>query len=70
MDAYEEALNQTSRPWAPWYVIPADNKPYMRVAVAEIVVKTLKSLALQYPKLGKKAGKRFKDIRKYLESSK
>ncbi len=53
MQAYQEALRETSRPFAPWYAIPADNKPFMRLAVAEIVVKTLKSLGLQYPKLNK-----------------
>ncbi len=31
MQAYERALNATSKPWAPWYAIPADDKPYMRV---------------------------------------
>jgi len=51
MDAYEQALNKTSRPWAPWYSIPADNKPYMRLKVAEIIVDTLKKLPLEYPTL-------------------
>jgi PPK2 family polyphosphate:nucleotide phosphotransferase len=49
MHAYEEALNGTSRPWAPWYAIPADRKPYMRAAIAEIIVRTLSSLDLRYP---------------------
>ena len=31
MRAYEEAISETSRPWAPWYAIPADDKPYMRM---------------------------------------
>ena len=53
MNAYEEALNATSRPWAPWYAIPADDKPFMRLVVAEIIVKTLESLELRYPKLNK-----------------
>ncbi|MDH3862274.1 MAG: polyphosphate kinase 2 family protein, partial [Gammaproteobacteria bacterium] len=35
MRAYEDALNATSRPWAPWYAIPADDKPYMRARVAD-----------------------------------
>ena len=47
--AYEEALNATSRPWAPWYAIPADDKPFMRAAVADIVVRTLEGLDLAYP---------------------
>lgn len=51
MQAYEETIRATSRPWAPWYAIPADNKPQMRLAVAEIVVGTLKQLDLKYPVL-------------------
>jgi polyphosphate kinase 2 (PPK2 family) len=51
MKAYEEALNATSKPWAPWYAIPADDKPYMRYSVAKIFKKTLESLDLKYPKL-------------------
>lgn len=51
MHAFEEALNGTSRKWAPWYVIPADNKSYMRATVARIVRDTLASLNLEYPTL-------------------
>ena len=53
MHAYQEALNATSRAWAPWYAIPADDKPTMRLAVAEIVVATLERLGLTYPTLTK-----------------
>ena len=49
MQAYEAALNATSRPWAPWYAIPADNKRYMRARVASIIVESLKSIGLRYP---------------------
>ncbi len=49
MQAYEDALNSTSRPWAPWYAIPADNKDYLRARVAEIIIDTLKSIGLRYP---------------------
>lgn len=49
MFAYEQALNATSRPWAPWYAIPADNKSYMRARVAEIINQTLQSFGLSYP---------------------
>jgi polyphosphate kinase 2 (PPK2 family) len=49
MRAYEDALNATSRPWAPWYAIPADNKPYMRACVAEVIVAALSKIGLQYP---------------------
>jgi PPK2 family polyphosphate:nucleotide phosphotransferase len=49
MAAYEAALNATSRPWAPWYAIPADNKSYMRARVADIIIDTLHSIGLRYP---------------------
>ena len=49
MEAYQDTLRSTSRPWAPWYSIPADSKSYMRRAVAEIVVGTLAALDMRYP---------------------
>jgi PPK2 family polyphosphate:nucleotide phosphotransferase len=49
MDAYEQALNATSRPWAPWYAIPADDKPYMQARVAQIIIDALQSIGLEYP---------------------
>lgn len=49
MNAYEAALNATSRPWAPWYAIPADDKSYMRARVADIIIATLQSIGLKYP---------------------
>lgn len=55
MKAYEDAIRQTARPHAPWYVIPADNKWYTRVVVACAIVDKLCSLGLHYPKVdGKK----------------
>jgi len=68
MKAYENALAATSRSWAPWYAIPADNKPYMRVCVAEIVAQTLKSLNLKYPTLDATERARFDEMRAILES--
>ena len=49
MHAYEEALNATSRPWAPWYAIPADDKLYMQARVASITIAALQSIGLEYP---------------------
>ncbi len=49
MAAYDEMLQKTSTTQAPWYVIPADDKKWMRAAVAEIVVSRLKALNLSYP---------------------
>jgi len=66
MHAYEQALNATSRPWAPWYAIPADDKPYMRLQVAEIIVATLKSLNLKYPELSRRQLDKMAEARKLL----
>ena len=49
MLAYQDALNASSRPWAPWYAIPADDKPYMRARVAEVIIGALQGIGLRYP---------------------
>ncbi len=51
--AYEEAISATSKKHAPWYVIPADRKWFMRLAVSEIIVKEMKKLKPDFPKLNK-----------------
>jgi PPK2 family polyphosphate:nucleotide phosphotransferase len=51
MHAYEQTLRATSRPWAPWYAIPADDKPFMRRSVAQIIAQTLERMAPQWPQL-------------------
>src|SRR5262245_30468175 len=49
MDAYEATIQNTATEDAPWYVIPADNKWFTRIAVASAVITTLASLDLAYP---------------------
>lgn len=66
MAAYQDALNATSVAHAPWYAIPADSKSFMRATVADIVVRTLKSLDLRYPVPGAAEKARFAEMRKYL----
>jgi PPK2 family polyphosphate:nucleotide phosphotransferase len=68
MAAYEDALNATSKPWAPWYAIPADSKTYMRAAVAKIVVRTLGQLALPAPELSERARADLERARRELEA--
>ncbi|MCB0343968.1 MAG: hypothetical protein KDD66_02575 [Bdellovibrionales bacterium] len=68
MLAYEEAVRATSKPWAPWYVIPADSKSYMRMQVADTIVHSLKSLGLEYPEVDQKLAAKFSDIERVLES--
>lgn len=67
MKAYEKALNQTSRSYAPWYAVPADNKPYMRRVVADIIADTLAGLPLSYPKLNAKQKAEMTMLRAELE---
>ncbi len=49
--AYEQMLMHTNSEHAPWYVIPADKKWFMRNAVCQILVEHLESLNLSYPKV-------------------
>jgi PPK2 family polyphosphate:nucleotide phosphotransferase len=53
LEAYEDMIRNTATSYAPWYVIPADNKWFTRVAVAAAVIDTLADLNLSYPKVGK-----------------
>ena len=63
MDAYEDMLNKTSTPYAPWYVIPSDNKWFRNVAVAKILVDVFQQLKLQWPEP-------FPEIKKYINYAK
>src|ERR1019366_3505007 len=49
--AYEEMISNTATEHAPWYVVPADNKWFTRLVVSTVVVDTLESLDLAYPKV-------------------
>lgn len=52
MAAYEDMFNHTSTPEAPWNIIPADNKWFMRAAVADVIIAKLESMNLSYPTVG------------------
>jgi PPK2 family polyphosphate:nucleotide phosphotransferase len=67
MYAYHEALAETSRPWAPWYAIPADNKPFMRWQVAKLIRKTLERMDPQYPEVDASAVDNFVAMRQRLK---
>ncbi len=49
--AYAEAISATSQKHAPWYIIPADHKWYMRYAVSQVIVETLDGIKMSYPVL-------------------
>ncbi len=50
--AYEEMIRETATENAPWYVIPADNKPYARMVVAAAIINAMDSMKLKYPEIG------------------
>jgi PPK2 family polyphosphate:nucleotide phosphotransferase len=68
MQAYHQTLAATSRSWAPWYAIPADDKPYMRWQVAHIIRKTLEDMDPSYPQADQDEAKRFAEMRKKLNN--
>jgi len=68
MHAYEEAITATSTRWAPWYVIPADHKPLMRVLVAGVVVATIRSMDLAFPTVTDEAHVANEQARQVLEA--
>lgn len=68
MSAYQDALRHTSKPWAPWFAIPADDKPFMRMTVARIVADTLDSMGLRYPEVDEKEQARFDEMRQLLQN--
>ena len=63
MHAYEEAIRHTSRAVAPWYVVPADNKWFARLVIAEAMVDAMESLDLEFPKVEGAALKELERVR-------
>jgi PPK2 family polyphosphate:nucleotide phosphotransferase len=68
MDAYEKAITATSTPWAPWYVIPADNKDLMRMLVAGVVVHTIRRMKLTFPTVSEEQHESNMEARRQLEA--
>ena len=68
MSVYEDAINATSTKWAPWYIIPADNKWATRAIVADIITSTLRELDLKFPEVSEAELKRLAEARIQLES--
>src|SRR6266568_449304 len=66
MHAYEDAIRHTSRPEAPWYVVPADNKRFARLVIAEVIVEAMEGLRLEYPKVEGVALKELEKVRRAL----
>jgi PPK2 family polyphosphate:nucleotide phosphotransferase len=66
MRAYEECLSATSTDHAPWYAVPADDKPNARLIVSGVVLETMKSLKMRFPAPGPDRIKELQRIRKTL----
>ena len=66
MKAYEDCLSATSSAYAPWYVVPADDKKTCRLIVSRITVETLEALNMAYPKAGAQRRRDLLAIRKRL----
>jgi polyphosphate kinase 2 (PPK2 family) len=66
--AFEDAINATSNHYAPWYVVPADNKWIMRSIVSTIITETISSLKLEAPKVSEAKKKLLDDARRELEA--
>jgi PPK2 family polyphosphate:nucleotide phosphotransferase len=69
MEAYQVMLAATSTKYAPWYCVPADDKPYMRMTVANILRDTIKALPLTYPKPSESDRARMLELKKELVPS-
>jgi PPK2 family polyphosphate:nucleotide phosphotransferase len=70
MNAYEDCLRATSRPWAPWYAVPGDNKHYARWQVAKLVNAAIAQLGVDFPRPDAAAKAVLAAARKRLENEK
>lgn len=68
MSAYEEAINETSKNHAPWFIVPADDKWFARVAAIQIIIDALEKMDLRFPKLSEPELKALQAAKKQLEN--
>ena len=68
MNAYERAINETSKDHAPWFVIPADDKWFARVAAIQIIIDALEEMNLKFPKLAEEERQKLDDAKRQLEN--
>jgi PPK2 family polyphosphate:nucleotide phosphotransferase len=69
MRAYQDMIAATSTKWAPWYVVPADNKWFTRLVVAAVIVSALEKLDLAYPKVDEKKRRELARVRRAIARS-
>jgi PPK2 family polyphosphate:nucleotide phosphotransferase len=68
MQCYEEAISATSKTHAPWYVIPADKKWFMRYAVSSVIIESLEKLNLSFPVLSEEQMQKLDEYKNKLEN--
>jgi PPK2 family polyphosphate:nucleotide phosphotransferase len=66
--AYQDMIRHTCTKEAPWFVVPADHKWFSRVVIGSVIVSTLESLNLRFPRVDKASLEEFAQVRKALES--
>jgi PPK2 family polyphosphate:nucleotide phosphotransferase len=66
--AYEDMLSATSTASAPWYVIPADHKWFMRAAVADVITARINALDLKFPQVSPAKRRQLEQVRRTLEA--
>jgi PPK2 family polyphosphate:nucleotide phosphotransferase len=65
-EAYETAIQETATKYAPWYVVPADNKWFTRNVIAAAIVEALHGLDLAFPDVNEKKKKELEEVRDWL----
>ncbi len=70
MKAYEEAISETNKEDAPWFVIPADNKWFARLTAVQIIIDALEEMNLKFPELSEEDKRGLADAKKQLENEK
>jgi hypothetical protein len=63
---YEKCLSATSTRHAPWYIVPADDKPNARLIVSRILLDVVEALKLSYPKTNASRRRELRSLRKLL----
>jgi polyphosphate kinase 2 (PPK2 family) len=70
MEAYDEMIRNTATEYAPWFVVPADNKWFTRLVVASAIIETLKTLDLRFPDVDPAKKAELKKVRERLVEGK
>ena len=63
---YQDVISATSEKHTPWYIIPADKKWFARLLISEVIVKTMKSMGLKYPRVSEEQKKNLEKIKEKL----